>query len=734
MSRKTRKLMWPLPGMATFAIVAALAILVALPVGFALAQAAVETAGAAPANFTVADATGDDGAPGLMLTWEPPNPVLMYDPNPDNAPTIDDDIERQIQAYRIDVSKDGGGTWAWHSHVSGTESSETIGTGLMAGTTYNYRIYAVYLPETISQSSGAEDVEALISPPARASGTTDADTAAGAPDAPSGFGATVVTANDDANLGAGQVNLAWTLDAGFSYRIEYSLNNVDWMELASGIDGDTTANATKVPYGHVTVGEGMGNHNGLSEKTTYYYRIFAVNSDDVSSLPANHAVQTRAAIKPAKADLLVAHGGPGKITLYWNTPDDPAGAPVTGYRIMSDTAYDDTTGSTNDFTELVGMTPDSNTMYVHQPLNAGDKMYYQIYAINAAGEGPKSNVAVGTATAGAGTARIAAPDNFKAGLTMDDDELTVDVPPDDRPGKLRLEWDTVEGADHYMIQWSPDGEDGNWRPLVDDSSAVAHTAMDASPFMSLGPTMGMHVGLTAETTYYYQVFAVDDEGGKSPPSETDTGTTEKAEVPAAPTDLDAMAVGTQINLTWKAPAKDPAGAPVTGFRIDQMKKSGNWVTIANVGDVTSYSDQNLEAETEYTYRVYAKNRGKQSSGMITTASTHPGRSIASTTATATTGVAGATPVGIKAPTNVVVTVSGNSITVTWTDGTGPAGLKHDVGLFTSDLSEFVDFSINDTDNTHTFTGVDAGEYAVFVAAYTTTTDGVSAEDVDATVN
>ena len=38
MSRKTRKLIWPLPGMATFAIVAALAILVALPVGITLAQ------------------------------------------------------------------------------------------------------------------------------------------------------------------------------------------------------------------------------------------------------------------------------------------------------------------------------------------------------------------------------------------------------------------------------------------------------------------------------------------------------------------------------------------------------------------------------------------------------------------------------------------------------------------------------------------------------------------------
>ena len=705
MSRKTRNLIWPLPRMATFAIVAALAILVALPVSIALAQdEAVMTAGAPPANFTVTDAT-TGSTPGLTLMWAAPDPMLMDDNNTPNDDT--DDMAQRILAYRVDVSKDGGNTWEYHRHLGESLKTTDITSGLSASTTYHYRVYAVYLPIGISGDSDKNAIEKLISPPAKASGTTDADTAAGAPNTPLGFQATVANASDVANLGAGQVMLQWTSVDTVSYRIEYSLNNVDWMPLADGIDGGTTTeNPTKMPYGHAAIN--MGNHNGLTEKTTYHYRIFAVNSDDVPSLAAHHAVTTRAAIKPAKADLLVAHGGPGKITLYWNTPDDPAGAPVTGYRIMSDTAYDDTTGSTTDFTELVGMTPDSNTMYVHQPLNAGVKMYYQIYAVNAVGEGIASNVAVGTATAGAGTGRIDAPDNLKAGLTIVDEELTADVPPDDRPGKLRLEWDMVEGADHYMIEWSPDGEDGNWRTLVDDTSAVAHTAMEASPFMSLGSTMGMHVGLTAETKYYYQVFAVDDEGGKSLPSGTAIGTTEKAEVPAAPIELDAMAVGTQINLTWKAP-EDPAGAPVTGFRIDRMKKGGNWVTITNVGDVTSYSDQNLEAETEYTYRVYAKNRGKQLSGTIETVSTHPGRSIASTTATATTGVAGATLVTRTGPSGVVAMVSGSTVTITWTDGAGAD--EHSGGLVsTTDFSVPHGMDVANGVETVTFMNVAPGTY------------------------
>ena len=105
MSRKTRKLIWPLPGMATFAIVAALAILVALPVGIALAQQETETtpgvddlkaeaAVDAPAKYTT-----------IMLSWTKPD-----EPEDDPASTSNNE-SRRIDNYRIDVSEDGK---AWH--------------------------------------------------------------------------------------------------------------------------------------------------------------------------------------------------------------------------------------------------------------------------------------------------------------------------------------------------------------------------------------------------------------------------------------------------------------------------------------------------------------------------------------------------------------------------------------------------------------------------------------------
>ena len=686
MRTKARKMIWPLPGMATFAIVAALAILVAVPVGVALAQDAVMTAGSAPADFAVEPASAD-GTTTLTLSWEVPAPALMWD-HDDNAQT--DEQARDIRAYRIDRSMDGGDTWKYHDHVADSDRTTDVDE-LKPGTTHHFRIYAVYLPTSISSNSDATDVEELISPPAMASGTTQGTSADDAPDTPLGFQATAEAITATGNTGAGRLQLQWTNasteDTPLTYKLEYSMNNVNWMPLADEVGSTASGEAMPdaMPYGtrEDEAPTYMGNHNGLTQKTKYYYRIRAVNADDVPGDWATHSATTRAAMKPAVPQLLVAHGGPGKITLYWDAPNNPAGAPITGYRIMTDNAYNDD-GVTTDFTVLVGMTPDADTMHVHESLSAGTKAYYQIYAINAAGESLASNVAVGTATADRATDRLPAPEDLQAGHTNADDMLTTDVPVAERPGKLGLKWVMVDDADHYMIQWSPDGEDGNWRTLVADTSMVALEAMDASPYMRVGDTEGLHVGLMAETTYYYQVFAVGEDGSRqSLPSETATGTTTNAEVPAMPEELSATAVGTQINLTWKA-LDDPAGAPVTGFRIDRMKKGGNWLTIANVGDVMSYSDAGLEPNTEYTYRIYAKNNGTQVSGMIDNVSNARGRSVASTSVTATTGAGVVVDTTLGEPTITSATGGTGSVTVAWTDGAN--AMSHMVLLLNTDFS------------------------------------------------
>ena len=79
-----------------------------------------------------------------------------------------------------------------------------------------------------------------------------------------------------------------------------------------------------------------GNHNGLMADTTYYYRIFAVNPDDVDSLAGRESLRKlKKRISLAAPDELGRGRRTGKrITLYGGTPRwIPHGAPVTSYRI-----------------------------------------------------------------------------------------------------------------------------------------------------------------------------------------------------------------------------------------------------------------------------------------------------------------------------------------------------------------------------------------------------------------
>jgi hypothetical protein len=450
----------------------------------------------------------------------------------------------------------------------------------------------------------------------------------------------------------------------------------------------------------------------------------------VSSLPAGTAAKTNQAVKPGVPANLIAEGGPQRITLRWDAPMDPHGAPVTGYRIERSDA--DETETTDDFTRLHSNTGSDATTYVDSTVGANKTLYYRVYAINSIDTGDASNVAKGTSTAGDGSAIVAKPEGLLAGHTAADDSITSDdIALRDRPGQIAIEWTAVTGADYYRVEWSPDGQDGNWRPLTGNTK-TAPDSEDATPYQRTGATSGIHKGLTGNTTYYYQVFAVKGTSSSNP-SETATSKTTMAEVPAAPTEFAAAASGTQINLAWKAP-KDPAGAPVTGYRIDRMKKGDDWVTVTNsLGDVTSYSDANLEASTEYSYRIYAKNSGVYNSDTTDTPramSPHPGRSVASDPATTTTGT-GPVTTTLTAPTNVDATSNAaGQVTVTWDDGTG-ATMGHWVVLITDDFEEFVVADSAQTDGDYTFTGLTSGTvYRAYVFAVQSDDDFEAGADTD----
>jgi hypothetical protein len=268
----------------------------------------------------------------------------------------------------------------------------------------------------------------------------------------------------------------------------------------------------------------------------------------------------------------------------------------------------------------------------------------------------------------------------------------------------------------HQIEVAP-ARNGPWEILV------ANQEYDTGDNATLTYT---HMSLTAGTQYCYRISGINS-AGVGLASEEECGTTAAAALPAVPMSVKANAVSpTRIDVSWNA-SPDPAGAPVIGYKIEYSTDNSLWVLLtANTEEETSdttdaievmYSDTSVTAGQTRYYRVSAINSAGTSSP-----------STVDDDAMATTP---GTDAVITAPTNVQVSVSGSSITVTWTEGTGPAGLKHDVGLFTRDLSRFVAYSIDDSDGTHTFdttAGGDTiadGDYLVFVAAYTTPDDAES---------
>ncbi|MGA1865725.1 MAG: fibronectin type III domain-containing protein [bacterium] len=116
----------------------------------------------------------------------------------------------------------------------------------------------------------------------------------------------------------------------------------------------------------------------------------------------------------------------------------------------------------------------------------------------------------------------------------------------------------------------------------------------------------IHFGRSANSTYYYKVTAIDGAGNESAPTDVVSATTPDIPSniimdftpPDLPAEFDANAsTCNQIELTWTAPEDDD----LAGYYI---YKSGVLIVMLD-GEATSYTDNNLLAETEYTYWIRA---------------------------------------------------------------------------------------------------------------------------------
>ena len=547
-----------------------------------------------------------------------------------------------IIGYWIEVSTDEGDTWSTRERDTGSTATRYRHTGLSAGTTRHYRVYAI-------NANGTGDP----------SNVSRATTDLRAPGVPRRLSATA--------RGTSTIVLAWTApssDGGSpvtGYRIEWSrTGSSPWTE------ADTGSRTT----GYT--------HSGLSPGTKRYYRVAAINRAGTGAWSSVVHATTNVTIPGAPTGLTARPSGVGGSTqlfLTWTRPATDGGSAITGYLIQM------SPNGVSGWTQVVADTRSAGTSYLHTGLVPGTTRYYRVAAINRVDRSVWSNVAPGSTNAG----RPGPPLNLRAhagGPTSI--TLSWDAPASD--GGARITgysirrrspndgtWITIQRntnspattftdpglqpATVYRYQVRAINSEGPgplWSP---EASEITHPDLPSAPFNLTAradgtsqidlswsaprntggaPILGYRIeasddgggtwriirrntnstttsfsdlGLEPATTRHYRVAATNTAG--TGPASTVRHATTDATLPGAPRNLTAEADGTsEIDLAWQAPTAD-GGANVTGYRIEVSEDGGaNWENLVTNTRNTraTYSHSGLEPATTRHYRVSAINR------------------------------------------------------------------------------------------------------------------------------
>jgi fibronectin type 3 domain-containing protein len=259
--------------------------------------------------------------------------------------------------------------------------------------------------------------------------------------------------------GTGQVTLTWgAVSNATTYNVYYSATSG-----VSKTTGTKIASATS-PYVQT----------GLAAGTTYYYVVTAVNSagESAASTVASAATASSAPVPaaPAAPVGVTATGGTNQVTLSWS-----AVSGATSYNVYYSTVSGVTTSNGTKISNAVSPS-------VLASLAAGTTYYYVVTAVNSAGESVASTqVSAITLSATPAPTAPAAP----TGVTATGGTTQVSV-----------SWSAVSGATSYNIYYSTTSG-------VTKANGTKIAGV-TSPYVQ--------AGLTAGTTYYYIVTAVNSAG------------------------------------------------------------------------------------------------------------------------------------------------------------------------------------------------------------------------------
>ncbi len=407
---------------------------------------------------------------------------------------------------------------------TGTTATTFTSTGLTNGTTYYFKVTAVTLA---GEGSGSNEVSAT---PA---------TAAGAPTT------LAATASDT------EVDLNWTSPAnnGGDPVTGYNI----YQGTSSGAETILTSTSTTATTFTST---------GLTNGTTYYFKVTAVSlagegpfSNEVSATPATAA---------GAPTTLAATASGSEVDLWWTSPANNGGDPVTGYNIYQ--------GTSSGAETILTSTSTTATTFRSTGLTNGTTYYFKVTAVTLAGEGPFSNeVSATPATLPAATSGLSA--------TAGNGRAVLDwTAPANNGGSAITSYNVYEGT-------SPGGE-----------TLLQSTASSAPTFTVTGLTNG--------TTYYFKVTAVNGVG-EGPVSDEASAT--PATLPGASSGLRATAGNAEAVLNWTAPANN-GGSAITSYNVYEGASPGGETLQQSTGSSAStFTVTGLTNGTTYYFKVTAVN-------------------------------------------------------------------------------------------------------------------------------
>ncbi|HXW78606.1 MAG TPA: fibronectin type III domain-containing protein, partial [Acidimicrobiales bacterium] len=347
----------------------------------------------------------------------------------------------------------------------------------------------------------------------------------------------------------GQVTLNWTAptNVGGSPVSSYNI----YQGTSSG--GETLLQSTGTTSTTFT-------STGLTNGTTYYFKVTAVNSVGESSF--SNEVSATPAVVPGAPRALTATGGNAQVALAWDAPASTGGDPVLGYKIYQ--------GTSSGGEVLLTSTSTTATTYTSTGLTNGTTYYFEVTAVTLVGAGPVSNEASATPATLPG-----APIGLSATFGDAQVALSWSAPTSDG-GSAVISYNVYEGT-------SSGGE-----TFLANHSGTSYTA----------------TGLTNGTTYFFTVTAVNGVG-EGPVSNEASAT--PATLPGAPTGLSATLGDAQVALSWTAPVSN-GGDPIISYNIYQGTLSGGETLLQSTGSTAvTFTSTGLTNGTTYYFEVTAVN-------------------------------------------------------------------------------------------------------------------------------